>query len=115
MKMFKIMLNLHGTRSILRAAYEKGTPYILAFLPWEMIGPHEPQALKNHDQTLARLHDRGGLSACEALAVLEDRPWRPMDDAEANEQLCKAVARWVDGEVAKIEAPTFTATEGNKP
>ena len=42
----------------------------IACIPWDMIAPHEAQALKNHGQTIARLAERGGLSAAEAVAVL---------------------------------------------
>ena len=53
-----------------------------ASIPWAMIAPHEMQAIQNHGgQTLARLAERGGLSPCEALAVLDDRAWLWMDDA----------------------------------
>ena len=37
-------------------------------IPWAMIAPHERQADLNHDQSLERLAQRGGLNACEALA-----------------------------------------------
>lgn len=53
-------------------------------IPWELIAQHEEQALKNHGQTLKRLAERGGLSFCEALAVLEDRQWRKVDNAWIN-------------------------------
>lgn len=45
----------------------------------------EERAQKNHSQTLSRLRERGGLSYCEALAVLEDRRWRGMTVAEIQE------------------------------
>lgn len=48
-------------------------------IPWAMIAPHERQAQANHSQTLDRLRERGGLSPCEALAILENRPWKKMD------------------------------------
>jgi hypothetical protein len=51
-------------------------------IPWAMIAPHAEQARRNHGQTLHRLHERGGLSWCEALAVLEDRKWRPEPNAK---------------------------------
>lgn len=35
----------------------------------------EKQAKINHGQTLERLAERGGLSACEALAIAEKRKW----------------------------------------
>lgn len=47
----------------------KGREYI----PYDVIKPHEEQALKNHcGQTLERLAKRGGLSWTEAYAVLTD-------------------------------------------
>lgn len=44
-------------------------------LPWALIAPHEAQAQANHSQSLERLAQRGGLSFCEAAAILEDRKW----------------------------------------
>ena len=56
MKEFPIMTN-------------KGKEYI----PYDIIKPHEEQALKNHcGQTLDRLAARGGLSWEEDYAVLKD-------------------------------------------
>lgn len=49
---------------------------IMSEIPWALIAPHEAQAQRNHWQSLDTLASRGGLSACEALAVIEDRPWR---------------------------------------
>lgn len=60
------------------------------WIPWRLITPHEPQALKNHGQTLEKLADRHGLSPCEAMAVLEDRNWR--DDPDAEAKLLKLIA-----------------------
>ena len=51
---------------------------VLGFIPWDVIASHDQQAQWNHSQTLQRLRHRGGLSPCEAVAVLEDRPWRQM-------------------------------------
>lgn len=43
------------------------------YIPYDIIKPHEEQALKNHcGQTLDRLAARGGLSWAEAYAVLTD-------------------------------------------
>lgn len=50
-------------------------------IPWELIAPHEKQAIKNHGQTLERLAERHGLSFCEAVAIIEDRPWKHMNNA----------------------------------
>ena len=48
-------------------------------IPWDLIASHEARAIRNHDQSLQRLAERGGLSPDEALAVIEDRPWHRMD------------------------------------
>ena len=59
-------------------------------IPWKMIEPHEPQALKNHcGQDLETLDRRMGLSPDEALAVLDDREWKEMDAAEAYDELVR--------------------------
>jgi hypothetical protein len=44
-------------------------------VPWQMLVPHEPQAIENHDQTLEKLAARGGLGWAELLCVLESRRW----------------------------------------
>lgn len=80
-----------------RALEQSGAP-ILKAIPWSMLEPHEKQALKNHDQTLLRLAERGGLSACEAVAVLEDRPWRNMSDVDASRRLHELFVAAADAE-----------------
>jgi hypothetical protein len=42
-------------------------------IPWDIIARCEKRAIRNHDQTLKRLAERGGLCAAEALLVLTDR------------------------------------------
>lgn len=62
----------------------------LKSIPWNLIKPFEAQAKKNHGgQSLARLAERGGLSASEALAILEDREWHMMEIGEAETALRK--------------------------
>ena len=39
-------------------------------VPWAFVAPHEAQARANHDQTLERLAERGGLSPSELVAVV---------------------------------------------
>lgn len=56
---------------------------------WAMIALHELQAKYNHDQTLKRLAERGGLDPSEAIAVLRDRNWHEMDIDEAISQLAE--------------------------
>jgi len=67
-------------------------------IPWGMIEPHHAQAAKNHDQTLERLAHRGGLSLCEALAVLEDRAWRRMDQIYAATVLALMEVEYLAGD-----------------
>jgi hypothetical protein len=67
-------------------------------IPWDMIAPHEKWAMYNHDQTLERLAERGGLGPREILAVLDHRPLtfrdRKRDDREAVDLLKARVLYW---------------------
>ena len=64
------------TFPIMQGEYIKG-------IPWDMIAPQEKRAKRNHGgQDLKDLARRGGLSPCEAIAVLEDRHWTPNPNAE---------------------------------
>jgi hypothetical protein len=47
-------------------------------IPWERIAPHEAQALHNHDQTLERLAERGGLSPFEIMCAVEGHDLWPI-------------------------------------
>lgn len=46
------------------------------FIRWDAL--NEEWAQRNHDQDLETLNRRGGLSACEAIAIIERRPWHRM-------------------------------------
>lgn len=62
------------------------------FIPWELIRPHDSQAKENHGgQDLLRLAQRGGLSRCEAIAIILDKKWSEMDDNDADSQLKQIV------------------------
>ena len=61
-------------------------------IPWEMIVLHERQVVENHFQNLVILARRGGLSRCEACAILEDHEWRSMSKTEADIRLAELVA-----------------------
>jgi hypothetical protein len=63
----------------------------IAAIPWEIIAKHEKQAFENHSQSLERLRERGGLSACEAVAILEDRRWHPMKEEAAFFRLAQLI------------------------
>jgi hypothetical protein len=84
-KMFPVMVVNNLTR-------QRGK----AWIPLAVVLPHEAQARANHDQTLQRLAERGGLAPCELAAVLNDRIWRKMDDADAWAEIWRAFARWMD-------------------
>ena len=45
-----------------------------AEIPWALIEPHRQRAFDNHDQTLERLSERGGLTPREALCAIENKP-----------------------------------------
>jgi hypothetical protein len=66
----------------------------LLSVPWDMLAHHAAQAWANHHQTLERLAERGGLGLGEMVAVLEDRPWRPMHQRAAAERLRELVAAY---------------------
>lgn len=71
-----------------------GIPFMPVCVPWAMLVPHEQQAQKNHSQTLKRLAERGGLSPCEALAILDDRPWKRMPNTQACVELSERIIAW---------------------
>lgn len=61
------------------------------YIPWEVIAPFEHQAQKNHYQSIKRLAERGGLDPTEAVAVLEQRPYRRMEMDAARARLREIV------------------------
>lgn len=62
-------------------------------VPWSLVEPHEAQVIRNHQQTLERLAQRGGLGPDELVAVLEDRRWRDMPEREAVDRLVELSVR----------------------
>lgn len=62
-------------------------------IPWEVMEPHELQALRNHAQGLDRLAARGGVTPEEAVAIIEGRPWKRMPFSEARDTLMGYVAK----------------------
>jgi len=61
-------------------------------IPYVLVEAHEAQAKANHWQTVKRLAERGGLSPCELIAVLEDREWYRMDHLQAINQVKAYIA-----------------------
>jgi hypothetical protein len=62
-----------------------------------MIEPHEKQAQSNHSQSLERLNGRGGLSAAEAVAILEDKGWGEIsrDEVVSHKRLHDMIMAWM--------------------
>lgn len=71
-----------------------GAVTLVVRIPSRMIVPHERQAQKNHGQSLARLAERGGLSASEAVAVIEGHDYRFILEGEAHRQLGILLAKY---------------------
>lgn len=44
-------------------------------VPWDLVEAHAARARENHDQSLERLAERGGLSPAELYAVVHDLNW----------------------------------------
>lgn len=61
-------------------------------IPWIIMELHNKQAWANHGQSLERLAERGGLGWGEALAVLEDRKYKYVDEDAARIQVLEIVA-----------------------
>ncbi|MFC5391644.1 hypothetical protein [Bosea vestrisii] len=86
-RMFPILLSSVRSADVARQIRDASFPFVVAGCPFALIAKHEAQALTNHGQTLERLAERGGLSAAEAVAVLEDRAYRLMPEGEAHIRL----------------------------
>lgn len=83
---------------------------LLKSIPWEVITPHELQALRNHRMGLVKLAERGGLTPCEALAVIEGREWERMAFTDARRRLLDYVRGAADDKtVAVLDAATTPA------
>ena len=68
-----------------------GETQMVISVPMSLLEPHSRQADRNHGQTLRGLKSRGGLSACEAVAIIEDRDWRAMDVVDSNRRIRAAI------------------------
>ncbi len=65
-------------------------------IPWALIAPHEQQAKTNHQQTIQRLSERGGLHPLEAVAVIQDTDYRkrwPGGDGRSERKDLEAMTR----------------------
>jgi hypothetical protein len=75
---------------------------LLSEIPFVMLVPHEAQAKSNHGgQSLECLAQRGGLGVSEAICILEDRSWSPVNDGDR--YLINKVRAWRAAERAQQE------------
>lgn len=72
-RMFPILRQ--GDRDFCRRFDGLGIP---RSIPWERVAAHEAQALRNHDQTLGRLAERGGLDPVELWLVVTGQRLFPL-------------------------------------
>ena len=49
-----------------------GRKEMLYFVPWDLVEKHNKQVMDNHDQTVERLAERGGLCIEELAAIFRD-------------------------------------------
>lgn len=88
---------LEKTQAELKRMQERMFPVLDAGMavPWRFVAPYDAGALRNHQQTLERLAERGGLSPTELLCVIHGLSWR--DRRWPNESVARAeLVRWVD-------------------
>lgn len=93
-RLFPILQSYADMQRIVRDAVKYAVPAIVLTVPWDLMLGHAEQAMKNHYQTLGRLAEHGGLSASEAVAVLEDRAWHNMPDGEDYRLLFDKLLAW---------------------
>lgn len=87
----------------------------ISTIPWALLEPHEPQAYRNHSQSIVRLAARGGLTPEEAVAILEDREWQALPNTYAVLRLKELVAEHLgirDGLSMVGEARSAALTRG---
>lgn len=78
-------------------------------VPWRLLAPHEARVLSNHQQSLERLAERGGLSPGEIRCAVEDSSLRDHRwDADAQREDVEWLIEWLarddDGEVVQPAA-----------
>lgn len=94
---FPVLLDYDFRSRTARALRQEGSCLSCVGVPRAMLVEHLQQCYLNHGLSLERLAKKGGLAADECLAILEDRPWFPIEEAEAQAQLVRAVLNWQRG------------------
>lgn len=80
-------------------------------IPFSML--NEEWAKRNHQQTLNRLAERGGLSPSEAIAIMDKRKWLAMPDKAALDILSKRLNAKLGELRIEIDCPKCEG-KGNK-
>ena len=76
---------------------------VIQEVPWDFIEPHEAQALRNHNQSLEQLAQRGGLSCAELFYVLQGERWpvgRGITRDQARDFVVDALTKFYQGSKA---------------
>ena len=63
-------------------------------VPWEFVEPAREQAMRNHDQTLERLAERGGLAPGELRCALDGKDLWPHFTGYSADR-CAEDERWL--------------------
>jgi hypothetical protein len=64
-------------------------------VPWSWVAPFEPQVARNHEQSLERLAERGGLSPAELYCAVAGLSLRCIDRRTVTEDEAEAwLATW---------------------
>jgi hypothetical protein len=61
-------------------------PDVPAAVAWDVLDERRRRVLRDHGDSPDGQAERGGLSWCELVAIVEDRPWRPMPARAAYER-----------------------------
>jgi hypothetical protein len=91
---FPVLLDHDFRLRTARSLRETGACLSCVGIPQAMLRDHLDQFYLNHGKSIHQLAQMGGLAADECLAILEDRRWLPIDEADAHTQLVRAVLNW---------------------
>lgn len=69
------------------------------YIPWDFAERARAQAFKNHDQTLERLAERGGLDPVEFFGAANGKSWIEVHYLDHD-----ACLEWIKSEVKKWES-----------
>lgn len=65
------------------------------YVPWEILRPHNDQAIKNHGSNLDSLAENGGLTPVEIVAILTGISWvESLEIPNADGKLAELIAQW---------------------